>query len=303
MGISRQTLEQWKRRGDDGQCQHTYEVMCDLLKRYCADIINVDSDRVFLQGSYANHTNIKDNSDIDIVVMHKTVFGNNAREVLNESQLREFNVKYSDSDLTINSFKEQIYERLNGKYFDGKYIILEKGCKTIKFNQDNTHWSLVPVDFVPALEYRYYHKNNGINKDNQTEGIKIYDTCKNEHHINYPKLHKKNGEEKNQPNRTAGYYKETIRVFKRIRTHLIELKVIAEELVPSYGLECMLYNVPDSFFRLDIVERIPRIINWFSNNINDKFEEQNGMYYLFRKSWNIQDSKIFIDKCIWLFNN
>ena len=84
MSIPYEQLEQWKRRGDDKKSSKTYEMIRQLLRAHCSDIVDVDDNNVFLQGSYVNHTNIKDDSDIDVVVLAKNVFSNNASTVLSE---------------------------------------------------------------------------------------------------------------------------------------------------------------------------------------------------------------------------
>ena len=222
---------------------------------------------------------------------------------MTESQLHEFNATYSNSDKRLPSFKEQLYQRLNGKIFGNRFVFLQRGKKSLKFNENNTLPEFVAVDIVPAFEYRCYRINSGFRKENQVEGIQIYDSEKEEYIINYPKLHRKHGEEKNNETRTNGNYKETVRVFKQIKAHLVELGVIRDELISSYGLECMLYNVPDSLFKLSIVDRVDRIIEWLGKNINGGFKEQSEMYDLFMRSLDIKDAKLFLEKCKWLSDN
>ena len=311
MSISYEQLEKWRRRGDDKKSSKTYDFFVKILKEHCSDIIEVNDDNVFLQGSYVNHTNIKDDSDIDIVVLAKNVFYNNAKEVLNETQYKQFKERYSDSSKRLEEFKEQIYKKLNGiKIQNNVYMQLKRGCKTIKFNEGGNLMDFVPVDIVPAFEYRKYSGYNGINKENQVEGIEIYDACKDEYIINYPKLHIENGKNKDSETRTDCNYKETIRIFKQIRNCLIDTGVIREELMPSYALECLLYNVPDTLFKKNLVERVDSIIEWLSQNLYKEFIEQNGMYYLFtpsngKKEATIkrEDAKLFIERCIWLSKN
>ena len=304
MSISYEQLEKWKRRGDDKKSSKTYDFFVQLLKDYCSDIIDVNSENVFLQGSYVNHTNIKDDSDIDIVVLAKNVFSNNARERLTEELYRKFKEEYSDSSKTLEDFKEDIYQRLNGiKIQTNLYVQLIRHCKTIKFNESGNLMDFVPVDIVPAFEYRNYSGYNGILKENQVEGIKIYDACKNEYKVNYPKLHIKNGQEKNSKIRTNGNYKETIRIFKQIRNHLIDLGVIQESLMPSYCLECLLYNVPDALFKKDLVERVDSIISWLICNVNNSFKEQSEMKQLFAESLSIDSAKLFLQRVKWLSDN
>ena len=303
MSIPKEKLEQWKRQGDDQKSSKTYHMILQLLTDYCSDIVDVNNENVFLQGSYANHTNIKDDSDIDVVVLAYDVFANNAREVLNPIQLNEFKKTYSPSTKTLEWFKEALYQRLNGKQISGQTVIMERGCKTIKFNQSEEFWQYVPADIVPAFEYRKYTGSNGIRKEDQMEGIKIYDSSKQQEIVNFPKLHKKNGEDKNSVSRTNGNYKETVRIFKQMRNHLIDLGAIDENLMPSYGLECMMYNVPDTLFKEDLVERVDLIIQWLITNVKDSFVEQSRMRLLFDETLKIEDAKIFINACQWLSNN
>ena len=58
MSFTYEILEIWKRRGADNKSKNTYEMINKLLEQYCSDIVDVNSNSVFLQGSYANHTNI-----------------------------------------------------------------------------------------------------------------------------------------------------------------------------------------------------------------------------------------------------
>lgn len=300
MSFTYEVLEKWKKRGADNKSKNTYEMIVGLLKKHCSDIVGVNNESVFLQGSYANHTNIKDDSDIDVVVLAYNVFGNNAREVLPPVKIEEFNRIYSDSYYTLEEFKEALYQRLNGVFSSGGRINIERGNKTLKFNQNEEFWQYVPVDIVPAFEYRKYSANSVVDKDKQIEGIKIYDSYKKEYIINYPKVHKRNGEDKNQIYRTNGNYKETIRIFKQIKKHLIDTKVISEDLMPSYNLECMLYNVPDNLFKKDLVERIDVIIYWLNNNLSMDFVEQHEMTKLFKDAQSFSNAKVFIQRCAFL---
>lgn len=120
MSFTYEILEIWKRRGADNKSKNTYEMINKLLEQYCSDIVDVNSNSVFLQGSYANHTNIKEDSDIDVVILANDVFSHNAREVLPQSKIEEFNRTYYPSDETLSNFKEKLYQRINGKVIYGK---------------------------------------------------------------------------------------------------------------------------------------------------------------------------------------
>lgn len=60
--------------------------------------------------------------------------------------------------------------------------------------------------------------------------------------VNFPKQHRRNGDAKDL--RTGGRFKQAVRAVKRARRADPE----ARALVPSYLVECLLYNVPDRVF-------------------------------------------------------
>ena len=82
------------------------------------------------------------------------------------------------------------------------------------------------ADVVPCCEYRRYriHYAEGITFWTRS-GIQV---------VNYPERHYTNGTAKNEA--CGGNYKRTIRMFKNARN-------AADSDIPSYFLECLLYNV------------------------------------------------------------
>jgi hypothetical protein len=78
-----------------------------------------------------------------------------------------------------------------------------------------------------------------------------------------------------------------VRVLKLLQTRLVESRALTEEL-PSYLVECLVYNVPDNQFGheaylSDIRGVLATIFNSTldAGNWND-WEEVNGLKYLFR---------------------
>ena len=63
---------------------------------------------------------------------------------------------------------------------------------------------------------------------------------------NYPKQHRENLVAKNQA--TSEWFKHIVRICKNARQKLIDQGVIAVGVAPSYYIEGLLYNVPDSLF-------------------------------------------------------
>ena len=73
--------------------------------------------KVFGQGSYANDTNVKNNSDIDINVrLDDTVYV----QVPNNKEKNDFG--YSDSNYTFSQYRKDVYDALV-EYFGYEYIL------------------------------------------------------------------------------------------------------------------------------------------------------------------------------------
>jgi hypothetical protein len=64
--------------------------------------------------------------------------------------------------------------------------------------------------------------------------------------VNFPKLHIDNGERKNVEQRTAGRYKDLVRIFKNLRNRIEEEYGLERRWAPSYFIEGLVYNVPDA---------------------------------------------------------
>ena len=58
--------------------------------------------------------------------------------------------------------------------------------------------------------------------------------------------HYENGVTKNR--NTNNYYKPIIRMFKNIRSYLVDQNIISIKAATSYYIECLLYNVDDVLF-------------------------------------------------------
>jgi len=76
--------------------------------------------------------------------------------------------------------------------------------------------------------------------------IQAFFTTDNVAIVNYPKLHIKQCEDKNQ--NTKGNFKAAVRIHKNMRNRLIGKGLLANGIAPSYYIEGLLHNVPDDVF-------------------------------------------------------
>lgn len=63
---------------ENQRCENMIGMVKDAIQNYYSETrdykMNLNNYEIFLQGSYANNTNVKQNSDVDICVMYKNVF-------------------------------------------------------------------------------------------------------------------------------------------------------------------------------------------------------------------------------------
>ena len=176
---------------------------------------------VYLQGSYPNSTNIRGDSDVDVVVESSNTFYHNVPE----NRRFEYGLttpgRYGWEDV-----RGHVLQALCNHYGSS----VAEGDKCIKVAGKTGRLN---ADVVPCCTYHQYravrHYSTGI----------VFWTRSRIQIINFPKLHKSNGESNNALCHTR--YKPAIRMFKNARNE-------AENDFPSYFLEGLLYNVPNNCF-------------------------------------------------------
>ena len=248
---------------------------------------------IFVQGSYANNTNVRAESDVDVSVMLKDTFYSEKIKGLTREDYG-----FSEGTNTFSNFRKDIQKALVDKYENEN---IKPGNKAIKIIPNSYR---VETDVVPSFQYRNYKYGNSKNADVFKEGIKFY-SLKNDPVINYPKIHVENGIQKN--NDTQRRYKRLIRVFKRIRYKMIEENISVNSGISSFLIECLIWNVPNSYFNnYDTVEERLRqtIIYLFNQTKTDKesenWREVSEMLLLFHssKKWDIKMTNNFL-KQVW----
>ena len=136
--------------------------------------------KLFLQGSFANNTNVRNKSDVDIAIILESTFIPKYRYGITGTSYG-----HSVSSDSLHSFKDDVQRALEYKF--GKDV--ERKDKSIKIN-GNTY--RVDTDTVPSMRYRDYSNDYNYDDNNYVEGIVIYPDSGGEI-INYPELHIKNG--------------------------------------------------------------------------------------------------------------
>ena len=198
---------------------------------------------IYLQGSYPNHTNIRGDSDVDVVVESTNAFYHNVPE-----QLREQYGLATPASYSWHQFRAEVKQALVNYYGLGA---VADGNKSLKVAG---HGSRLNADVVPCNTFRRYdnHRQYASGMTFWTRsGVQI---------VNFPKAHLNNGSDKN--GRCSTSYKPSVRMFKNARNR-------AGNDYPSYFSECSIYNVPDYCFSEDREGTFVATVNYLLKSIDN----------------------------------
>lgn len=229
---------------------------------------------VLLQGSYANNTNIKRESDVDVAVIwedkpfsyHKTPDGYSG---------------FGPNSYCIDESKRKLVEKF-GDIFGPDMV--EMGKKSIKIKENTYHKR---IDVVPCVRLILSDYRSFDSFQKRIPGICIIG-ADGKRTINFPEVHLENGREKN--NRTNHMYKKIVRIIKNIHRDCLEngtdMPITRQKLaeIKSFVLECLVYNVPDGhFIPNDLAKSLKNVIKylWRWEGQYYRMHEINGINLLF----------------------
>lgn len=164
---------------------------------------------VLLQGSYANNTNIKRYSDVDVSIVYNPFIP-------------------ISLEAGFKNFKDNVYKALYKKFGNDS----KRKNKSIRIEGNSYRKS---IDVVPAFTIT----------SKIEDGIQFL-TDENEKILNYPLKQIKN---ENIKNKNTGYkFKKYVRIFKNIRMDMESSKIPSAKKIGSFQLESLLWNVEDEIF-------------------------------------------------------
>lgn len=238
---------------------------------------------IYAKGSYANNTNVRADSDVDIAVeCMDVIYWEEA-----EPGFHGDSVPYRGI-WTPEKLRSELVTALEKKF---SRQVDTSGSTAIQINSNSAR---VDADVVPCFTYHYYFSANNYRK-----GTRIF-TKAGKRIANYPAQQIENGKSKNI--RTNYAYKKTARILKRVENAMVTDKAYRE--LPSYFVECLAYNCPDSLFNrttwTDIVRAIlvyiwENLQNEEPSDSNSRWLEVNEYFYLFHNAqkWGRNDGREF----------
>lgn len=240
MAISEQQLVTWSNRGADSAAAATYGSIRSALEGPNSSIAHRNID-IYLQGSYRNATNVRGDSDVDVVVQLNETFQWDPGQLGDEGR-RRIDIAYRSATYTFADFRSDVLVTLQRTYRAGNVTSNNK-CITV-----GGSGSRLTADVVPCLEYRRFTRFVSPEDRSYVPGIVFYAERDFRRIINFPKVHLHNGEDKNQAARTGGRFKPVVRMFKNARTAAVDRGLLDYGKTPSYFLECFVYNASDASF-------------------------------------------------------
>lgn len=291
MAIPGSQLETWSHQGATASASAIYDRIRTALKADTA-LSGLDFD-VFLQGSYRNSTNIRGDSDVDVVVrLNETYMPDYA--LLDAYTKSVVEGRSSPATYTLADFRRDVSNAIQRAF--PSHAITEGG-KSIKIPRTRNN---IPADVVPCLEYRLYYKTQSGAVD-YAPGIWLRDIQRNHEVTSFPTQSYENGVAKQ--GRTSNWYKPKVRIFKNARSWMEDKGLIQSGTASSHAIECLLYNVPDQQFGSSYGDTFVNVVNWLNDADLTNFVCQNGIQRLFSDGrWTEANARAFIAGLIQMWN-
>lgn len=281
MRYSEETLQSWTAslsQTEEKRAENTIKMIRSAIE--ANDELKKMDIEVFTQGSFANNTNVRSDSDVDICVMLKSSY---FFDLPQGKTATDYGI--IPGSITFQRYRDLVKKALQDK-FGSSYVT--DGNKSLKIRENTYH---VQADVVPAFQYRRY--TTVVTQ--YYEGIRFYANDGTEV-TNYPKVHIRNGVEKNKD--TQRQYKALVRIMKHIKNGMVDDKKADGDKITSFLIECLVWNIPNgtitgcSTWTETVKQSIAYLYNAIDKNRHQNWGEVSELLYLFRgRKWTDVDVK------------
>lgn len=279
----------WSRPSSDTEeekCNNTEKMIRAAISE-SADLSKRDIE-VFAQGSYKNNTNVRQDSDVDICIRCNDVF---FYDFPSDGSITKADAGFSDGNYEYSRYKNEVEAALVAKF--GRNMVT-RGNKAFDIHATSYR---VDADVVPTFEHRRYYRNNRGQMSyyrgtelRPDQGGRIK---------NWPQQNYENGVEKNKA--TSGRYKLITRVLKRLRNEMDENNISQSKPIPSFLIECLVWNTPNyGFGHVEYSSDVRYVLaNTFNETLTyekcKEWGEVNELKYLFvGQAWTWQQAHDFL---------
>lgn len=228
----------WSKPPSSTEADRIENALTVIRKALNADDFLAKNTKIFVQGSYRNRVNVRQESDVDIGVLFT---GDTFCPSYPPGKVKEDFGNIS-STYRYADFKNQIELALIDRF--GRSAVA-RGNKAFDIHA-NTY--RVDADVVPLFVHRRYDENGfyicgtQLNPDKGSSIVnwpeRLYDD------IHWSSQHYENGVNKNEATRRV--YKGVVRILKKLRHVMAEDGVAETESINGFLIECLVWNVPNS---------------------------------------------------------
>jgi len=280
---------------EEQRCENAIKAIRDAVQK--SPKLGGRNTLVFVQGSYRNRVNVRQDSDVDVGVMLYDYFLSHYPEGMKDADFGNHTVDYG-----FKQFKNELEEALVAHF--GRDAV-HRGNKAFDIRENSYR---VEADVVPLFEYRHYWKDKshrcGVALIPDRGGrIQNYPERLLESWPNIPQ-HYENGVSKNTD--TSRAFKGTVRILKKLRNEMDDAGHAAAKPIPGFLIECMCWNVPNERFRGSTWDaRAQSVLGYLWSNTKEdslckEWTEVNNFKCLFHVSqpWSRTQAHAFID-ALW----
>lgn len=261
----------------------TEQERCERAKKAIEDAIESDttlearSVQTFVQGSYCNRTNVRQDSDVDVCVLCEDVFFYKLPEGVTPQQVG----LTSPATYKFEKYKNDVERALINKFGHNS---VSRGNKAFNISKNS---SRVDADAAPCFSYRLYRFYNPYHFWYYEGTALIADNT--EHLLtNFPQQQYDNGVSKN--NVTNRRFKKAVRIIKKLSNEMEDVGYTSAKNMSSFLIENLVWNSDNRWFDSQSLRAMTKSIlaHLWKHTVEDitckNWTEENGVKPLFRST-------------------
>lgn len=233
--------------------------------------------KVYAKGSYANLTNVRADSDVDVVVENHDLFYYDYFPASIRPSPDPNSSPYVGRWSDPHEWRREVEASMKNAFGSSQVDTSGNVAMTIA----EVPGSRPSADVVPSFNYRRF---GSADRSDAVEGSRVIGRDGSEI-TNYPTQQKRNGISKDRD--TSGRYKKFVRALKSAENYLVDHGVIGD--LPSYFMECLIWNVPNARITVGstLADGFEATLSYLYIQLGDGFDEEqweepNRLKYLFR---------------------
>jgi len=264
---------------EDERCENSINMIKSAID--ASDKLKSRQVELFLQGSYRNRVNVRQDSDVDIGVLCNSVFYGDYPEGMTRETFG-----YTEASYTYAQFKNDVEEALVEKF--GRNNVT-RGNKAFDIKANSYR---VEADVAPFMQHRRLNTDGGY-----TQGVQLFSDSGSKI-INWPEQHYDNGVNKNS--NCFRRYKRLVRILKKLKNEMEDNNITAANDIPGFLCECLIWNVPDNQFgndsyTQDLKNALIHLYDKLDKTESDEWGEVCELKYLFRgQQWTKSQARGFV---------